>query len=96
MYRFDLDLNPTLHPNYRQCCTSRILIFIHPGSQNPDPGSNNTNKRGDGKFVCPTFCSYKYHKIDFFYFGQVKNKIYIKKYHTGRYRTFYPKIVAKL
>jgi hypothetical protein len=35
-------------------CLSRILIFIHPGSQLSDPGSrkhgsNNCNKRGEGK-----------------------------------------------
>ncbi len=39
---------------------SRILIFIHPGSQISDPGSNNSTKRG-GKFFGPTiFCSHKY------------------------------------
>ena len=37
-------------------CLSRILIFIH-------PGSNKSTKRG-GKFYCPTiFCYHKYHKI---------------------------------
>ncbi len=47
---------------------SRILIFIH-------PGSNNSTKRGGGKnFLCPTiFCCHKYHKIlNNFIFEQVK------------------------
>jgi hypothetical protein len=26
-------------------CLSRILIFTHPGSRIPDPGSKNSNKR---------------------------------------------------
>jgi hypothetical protein len=35
---------------------SRILIFTHPGSRIPDPGSKNSKKeRGEKKFVVITF-----------------------------------------
>ncbi len=48
---------------------------------NPDPGSNNSTKRGEGKCCCPTiFCSHKYHKIvNNFIFEQVKIIFFIAK-----------------
>jgi hypothetical protein len=53
-----LYLNISKHSVADLVSLSRILIFIH-------PGSNNSNKRGGGKFVVlPIFCSHKYHKID--------------------------------
>jgi hypothetical protein len=58
-------------------CLSRILIFTHPGSWNPDLGSKNSNKRkGLKKIRCHTFFgSHKFHKIEnYFIFGMLKKK----------------------
>ncbi len=67
---------------------SRILIFIH-------PGSNNRNKRR-GKICCPTFfCSHKYHKTEIILFFNRKRKNVLANF----YRIivlFTQKIVTKL
>ena len=58
---------------------SRILIFTHPGSRIPDPGSKNSNKRERWKKIsCHTFlCSHKFHKIvNYFSFEVLKKKIW--------------------
>jgi hypothetical protein len=72
-----------------QCCASRSGIRnkmewpmlrirdVYPGFwflSIPDPGSNNSIKRGGDNFFGPTiFCSHKYHKIvNNFIFEQVK------------------------
>jgi hypothetical protein len=59
-------------------CLSRILIFIHPGSQIPDLGSwiqKHQQKRGIKKICCHTFfCSYKFHK--YFNFEMLKKRIW--------------------
>jgi hypothetical protein len=39
-------------------CFSRILIFILSRSWIPDPGSNNTNKRGGGGICCLQCCGF--------------------------------------
>jgi hypothetical protein len=59
---------------------SRILIFIHPGSQISDPGSNNSTKRGGDNFFCPTiFVAKNAIKLQInFIFEQVK-KIFLAK-----------------
>jgi hypothetical protein len=53
---------------------------VYPGSRIPDTGSNNSTKRGGGKFlfVLPFFCCHKYHIVNNFIFGQVK-KIFLSK-----------------
>jgi hypothetical protein len=58
-----------------QCCGSRILIFIHPGSRI----KQQHQKRGKFYF-CPTiFCSHKYHEIvNNFIFEQVKKTFLAK------------------
>jgi hypothetical protein len=59
----------------------RILIFTHPGSRIPDPGSRiqkKTKERGEKKISCHTFlCSHKFHKIvNYFSFEALKKKIW--------------------
>ncbi len=63
---------------------------VYPGSwflSIPDPGSNNSTKRGGGKNFCPTiYCSHKYHKIvNNIIFEQVK-KIFCQ--NTKNYSTY--------
>jgi hypothetical protein len=36
------------------CCPSRILIFVHPGSRSPDPKTA-TKERGEKIFVVVSF-----------------------------------------
>jgi hypothetical protein len=63
---------------------SRILIFTHPRSQIPDPGSwisdskTATKERGGKKLCCHNFlCSHKFHKIaNYFSFEVLKKKIW--------------------
>ena len=43
-------------------CLSRILIFVHPGSRNPDRKIA-TKERGDNKFVLPFFVAPKITKL---------------------------------
>ncbi len=59
---------------------SRILIFTHPGSRIPDPGSRirkQQQKRGVKNICIHTFfCSHKYHKIEnYFSFEMQKKKV---------------------
>ncbi len=80
-----------------QCCGSGMFIS-DPGSwflSISDPGSNNSTKRGGGKFFGPSmFCSHKYHKIvNNFNFEQVKKFF---RQNTTNHGTFYPQTVNKL
>ncbi len=76
---------------------SRILIFTHPGSRIPDPGSKNSNKRESWKNnFCHTFlCSHKFHKIvNYFSFEVLKKKIWAN--FQRNIELFTKKIVKKL
>ncbi len=54
--------------------TSRILIFIHPGYRNSDPGSNKSNKsEGEKNFVL-SFFVLKYQKIEAYFIFELVNK----------------------
>jgi hypothetical protein len=49
-------------------CSSRILIFTHPGSRIPDPKTA-TKERDEKKNFQTIFCSHKFYKIvKLFYF----------------------------
>jgi hypothetical protein len=76
---------------------SRILIFTHPGSRIPDPGSKNSKKReGRKKICCHNFiCSHKFHQIaNYFCFEVLKKKIWVNFQRI--IELFTQKIVTKL
>ncbi len=55
--------------NVQQCCVSGMFFpdpdLYPPGSQIPDLGSKNSNKREGGKHLLSyLFCCHKYHKIE--------------------------------
>ncbi len=72
-------------------CLSRILIFIHPGSRFPDPGSNNNNKRrGGGGEICRLtfFCRHSFHKTSIFLTGTGKNLSQFKKNYCHSFQKY--------